>query len=173
MLHRGYVLTSSLYFVTVTHLSASQIIVMAAVMSATLLLSDIPVGVLADTVSRKWVLVAGHAFLAAGMVMTGLVTAFPLLLVTQILWALGWSFSGGADVAWLNDELNQPQQVDRVLMARARSDLTGLSIGVIAFGLLAAVIGLGSLSSLREAGSHSSGSSWRDLFRTLARVSCS
>ena len=76
--------------------------------------------------------------------MTGLVTAFPLLLDTQILWALGWSFSGGADVAWLNDELNQPQQVDRVLMARARSDLTGSSIGMIAFGLLAAVIGLGS-----------------------------
>ena len=116
---------------------------MATVMSATLLLSDIPLGVLADTVSRKWVLVAGHAFLTAGMVMTGLVTAFPLLLGTQILWALGWSFSGGADVAWLNDELNQPQQVDRVLMARARSDLTGSSIGMIAFGLLAAVIGLG------------------------------
>ena len=75
--------------------------------------------------------------------MTGLVTAFPLLLDTQILWALGWSFSGGADVAWLNDELNQPQQVDRVLMARARSDLTGSSIGMIASGLLAAVIGLG------------------------------
>jgi hypothetical protein len=51
-------------------------------MSATLLLSDIPAGAWSDAVSRKWVLVMGHGFLAAGMVMTGLVTAFGLILVT-------------------------------------------------------------------------------------------
>jgi hypothetical protein len=51
-------------------------------MSATLLLSDIPAGAWSDAVSCKWVLVMGHGFLAAGMVMTGLVTAFGLILVT-------------------------------------------------------------------------------------------
>jgi MFS transporter, DHA3 family, tetracycline resistance protein len=34
-------------------------------------------------------LVIGHLFLAAGLVMTGLVTAFPLILVTQVLWGSG------------------------------------------------------------------------------------
>ena len=58
-------------------------------------------GAWSDTFSRKWPLVAGHGFLAAGMMLTGLVTAYPLILCTQVLWGLGWAFSGGADVAWL------------------------------------------------------------------------
>ena len=95
-----------------------------------------------DTFSRKWPLVAGHGFLAAGMVMTGLVTAYPLILCTQVLWALGWACSGGADVAWVTDELGRPGQIARVLAARARWDLTGGGTGVIAFGLLGWAAGL-------------------------------
>jgi MFS family permease len=94
--HRGYVLTSGLYFVVTAHLSAAQLLILATVMSATLLLSDIPAGAWSDAIGRKRPLVIGHGFLAAGMAMTGLVTAFPLLIVTQVLLALGWAFSGGA-----------------------------------------------------------------------------
>jgi MFS transporter, DHA3 family, tetracycline resistance protein len=104
--HRGYVLTSGLYFVVDAHLSASQIVLLGTVVSATLALADIPTGVWADAIGRKWPLVIGHLFLAAGMVMTGLVTAFPLILVTQVLWGSGWAFLTGADVAWITDELD-------------------------------------------------------------------
>jgi len=100
-------------------LSASQIIGLGTVMAVTLSLSDIPAGAWSDTFSRKWPLVVGHGFLAAGMVLTGLVTAYPLILCTQVLWALGWAFSGGADAAWVTDELGRPGQIARVLAARA------------------------------------------------------
>ena len=106
--HRGYVLTSSLYFVVAAGLSAFQLLCLGAVVAVTLALADIPTGVWSDAFSRKWPLVIGHGFLAAGMVLTGVVTAFPLLVVTQVLWGLGWAFSGGADVAWLTDELDRP-----------------------------------------------------------------
>jgi MFS family permease len=86
--------------------------------------------------------VIGHGFLAAGMVMIALVTSFPLLIVTQVLWGLGWAFCGGADVAWLNDELNRPERIDRVLTARARWDLLGQSTGLVAFGVLGWAIGI-------------------------------
>src|ERR1700678_3644220 len=123
--HGGYVLTSGIYFVVNARLTASQIIGLGTVMAVTLTISDIPAGVWSDTFSRKWPLVVGHGFLAAGMVLTGLVTAYPLILCTQVLWGLGWAFSGGSDVAWLTDELGQPGQIARVLTARARWDLTG------------------------------------------------
>src|SRR5215470_2056299 len=90
--HRGYVLASGLYFVVDAHLSASQIVFLGTAVSATLVLSDIPTGVWADALGRKWPLVIGHLFLAAGMAMTGVVTAFPLIVVTQVLWGLGWAF---------------------------------------------------------------------------------
>jgi len=140
--HRGYVLVSSLYFVIDAHLSAYQLVVLGTAMSLVLLLSDVPTGVWSDTISRKWPLVTGHLFLAAGMVMTGLVTAFPLLLTTQILWGLGWGFSSGADVAWITDELDRPDRIARVLAARARWDLVGGATGMVAFGLLAWAAGL-------------------------------
>ena len=141
--HRGYVLTSGLYFVLDAHLSGYQLLVLATIMSITLVLSDVPLGVWSDVFSRKWPLVIGHGFLAAGMVMTGLVTAFPLLAATQILWGLGWAFSTGADVAWITDEFNRPGLIARVLTARARWDLMGGVIGMIAFGLLGWSVGLG------------------------------
>jgi hypothetical protein len=40
--------------------------------------------------------------------MTGLVTGFLLLVVTQVLWGVGWAFLTGADVEWITDELDHP-----------------------------------------------------------------
>ncbi len=136
MFHRGYVLTSGLYFVVTAHLTASQIVVLGTTVSLTLLLFNLPGGVWADAFSRKWALVIGQLLLSAGMVLTGLVTAFPLLVVSQVCWGLGWACLEGADVAWLNDELHDPQRIARVLTAGARWDLAGGATGMIAFGLL-------------------------------------
>jgi MFS transporter, DHA3 family, tetracycline resistance protein len=141
--HRGYVLTSSLYFVVAAHLSAAQLVLLGTVVAAALLLADVPAGVWSDTFSRKWPLVIGHGLIAAGMLLTGVVTGFGWLLVTQALWGLGWAFSSGADVAWLTDELGQPGRIARVLTARARWDLAGGAAGMIGFGVLGWAVGLG------------------------------
>jgi MFS family permease len=140
--HRGYVLTSLLYFVVNARLSASQLLLLGTVVATTLAVSDIPTGVWSDAFSRKWPLVIGHGFLAAGMAMTGVVIAFPLILVTQVLWGLGWGFSSGADVAWLTDELDRPDRTARLLTARARWDLVGGAAGMVTFGLLGWATGL-------------------------------
>jgi predicted MFS family arabinose efflux permease len=141
-LHRGYVLTSGLYFVVTAGLSGSQLLILGTAMSLTLLVSDVPAGVWSDAFSRKWPLVIGHGFLAAGMALTGAVTAFPLLVVTQVLWALGWACSIGADVAWLTDELSDPRRIAGVLTARARRDLAGGAVGMASFGALGWAAGL-------------------------------
>jgi MFS family permease len=123
-------------------LAGSELLLLGTVMSVTLLLSDVPAGVWSDAFSRKWPLVIGHGFLATGMTMTGAVTAFPLLLATQVLWGLGWAFTGGADVAWLTDELHRADRIDRLLTARARWELLGGASGMVAFGVLGWAIGL-------------------------------
>jgi MFS family permease len=135
--HRGYVLTSGLYFVVAAHLSASQLVLLGTIMSLTLVVCDIPAGVWADAIGRRWPLVIGQLLLGAGMVLTGLVTTFPLLVVTQMLWGLGWAFLNGADSAWLNDELNDPHRIARLLTVSARWDRAGGASGMIALGLLA------------------------------------
>ncbi len=142
--HRGWWLVASIYLVVVADLPASQLVFYGVAMAITMLVAEVPTGVVADAFSRKWSLVVAHLVMGSGMVMLGLVTAFPLLLATQVLWGLGWTFSSGADVAWITDELDEPDRIDRVLMARARREQFGAAAGLIAFGALAWATDLGS-----------------------------
>jgi MFS family permease len=143
VLHRGYWLVTSLYLVLVADLSAFELVLLGTVMGITMLLAEVPTGVMADTISRKWSLVVGHVLMGLGMLMTGLVTDAPLILATQVLWGLGWAFSSGADVAWITDELAQPERIARVLTRRARWELAGTATGMAVFGALAWATDLG------------------------------
>jgi MFS family permease len=152
MFHRGYVLAAFLYLVVDAHLSSSQLTLLATVMSVTVSLCDIPAGAWADAIGRRWSLVIGHVLLAAGMTMTGFVTAYALIIVTQVLWALGWAFSGGADVAWLTDEFEGPGLIDRVLAKSLRLRWVGGAVGMLAFGILGWAISLAVAIVLSGAG---------------------
>ena len=160
---RGYWLVASLYLVVVADLSPSELVLVGSGQALVVVLAEVPAGVLADTVSRKWSLVLAHVVTGTGMVLAGLVTTFPALALSQALWGLGWAFASGADVAWITDELDRPDRIDRVLAARARWELTGAAAGLVTFGALAwatdlgsavvvsglAMLGLGALVALR------------------------
>ena len=134
---RGYWIVTSLYLVIDADLSAFQLVFLGTAMELTVLVSEIPTGVMADTISRKWSIVISHLLMGAGMLTTGLVTAFPALVLAQMLWGFGWTFSSGADVAWVTDELDDPLRIDKVLTARARWQQFGAAAGMVGFGLLA------------------------------------
>ena len=137
VLHRGYWLVASLYLVVDADLSAFQLVFLGTAQGVTALLFEVPAGVMADTISRKWSLVIFHTLVGTSMVVTGLVTAFPALVVTQMVWGLGWTFASGADVAWVTDELDRPDRIAGVLAANARWGQVGAASGMVGFGLLA------------------------------------
>jgi predicted MFS family arabinose efflux permease len=135
--HRGWWLVTSLYLVVIADLPAFQLVFLGTAQNLTALVFEVPTGVMADTISRKWSVVIAHLVMGTAMLSTGLVTDFPLLVMTQMLWGLSWTFSSGADVAWLTDELDQPDRVASVLTAGARWEQVGAASGLVAFGALA------------------------------------
>jgi MFS family permease len=137
VLHRGYWLVTSLYLVVDAHLSAFQLVFLGTAQGIISLVVEVPAGVVADTISRKWALVIAHTLVGISMVITGLVTAFPALVATQLVWGVGWTFASGADVAWVTDELGRPDRIAWVLTARARWEQIGAVGGLVGFGLLA------------------------------------
>jgi len=141
--HRGWWLVTSLYLVEVADLDPFQLVFLGTAQNLTALTFEIPAGVLADTISRKRSIVVAHLLMGAGMVATGLVTSFSALVATQMLWGLSWTFSSGADVAWLTDELDRPERVAGVLTQSARWEQLGAAAGLIGFGALGWVAGLG------------------------------
>src|SRR5581483_2995339 len=142
MFHRGYVLAAFLYFVVDAHLTTAELTLLGTIVSLTQSLTDVPAGAWADAIGRRWSLVIGHLLLAAGMMMTGFVTAFPLLIMTQMVWALGWAFIAGADVAWFTDEFDGDGSVDAALAASLRMRFLGGAAGMLASGILSRAIGL-------------------------------
>lgn len=142
ILHNGWWLVTSLYLVTNGHLSPSQLVFIGVVQGIAAFLVEVPAGVIADTFSRKWSIVISHLLMGTAMLATGLVTDFNLLTATQILWGISWTFSSGADVAWITDELNQPKRIAGILTKSARAQLLGAAVGIIGIGSLAWVTSL-------------------------------
>ncbi|XVU21716.1 MFS transporter [Actinoplanes sp. CA-054009] len=141
VLHRGWWLVTSVYLVADAHLSPSRLVLIGVVQAAVTLVFEVPAGVVADTLSRRWSLVASHVLMGAAMLTTGLVDDFPAILATQALWGLSWTLASGADVAWISDELGDPAEVPPVLIRAERAQLTGTVAGLASFGGLAWLIG--------------------------------
>jgi MFS family permease len=141
--HRGYWLVTSLYLVVDADLSAFQLVFLGTAQGLTALACEVPTGVMADTISRKWSIVISHVVMGLSMLATGLVTEFPALVVTQVLWGLGWTFTSGAEVAWVTDELDRPDRIAGVLTASTRWQQLGAASGMVGFGVLAWATDLG------------------------------
>lgn len=136
-LARGWWLTTAVYLVVVAELSPVQLVLVGVSQGVTVVVAEVPAGVLADTISRRLALVVAHVVMGTGMALTGLVAGYPLIVLAQCLWGLGWAISSGADVAWITDELDRPDVIDRVLTAQGRYDLLGAPVGIVGFGVLA------------------------------------
>jgi MFS family permease len=136
LLHNGWWLVTSVYLVVDAGLSPSQLVLIGVAQGVVSVVFEIPAGVLADALSRKWSLVVSHALMGTAMLATGLVTDFGPLVATQMLWGLSWTFASGADVAWITDELDDPARISFVLLRSARAQLTGAAAGLVAVGAL-------------------------------------
>jgi hypothetical protein len=69
------------------------------------------------------------------------VPSYPVVLVAQVVWAVGYTFTSGADVAWITDEVGE--EAARPLYVRARKlgrailagTIMGAALGAIALWL--------------------------------------
>lgn len=132
----GFGLAALLYWVVDAELNPLQLVLLGTALELSVFIGEIPTGVVADTLSRKWSIVISHAVMGVGMILTGLTTAFVPLALAQMVWGVGWTFQSGADVAWITDELDEPERIDRILTAKNRWAIWGGIVGSLAVGLL-------------------------------------
>lgn len=137
ILHRGWWLVTSLYLVVEAGLSPLELVLLGTAQGLTVIVCEVPAGLIADNYSRKWSIVVSQVIMGLGMLATGLVMTFPALVVTQMIWGLSWTFASGADVAWINDELDEPEQIGPILAKAASWNQWGSAIGISGIGFLA------------------------------------
>jgi DHA3 family tetracycline resistance protein-like MFS transporter len=170
---------------TVVGMSPLQLVLVGSVLEITILLCEVPTGVIADLISRRLSIILGFARTAIAYLLQAAVPTFPVAVLGAVIWGVGVTCISGAYDAWLADELGQErlgdvllrgEQVARVaaLFGLAGSAALGslwLGLPVLVGGLLFAACALYCLVALPETNFHRAAaderSSWRKMASTL------
>ena len=129
----------AVYRVEAAGLSPLQLVLIGTTLEVTYFLFNVPTGVVADTYSRKLSVVVGVLLWGMGLALEGAFPVFGLILMSQVVMALGYTFVEGALEAWLTDEVGE-ENVGRALLRG------GQIAGVAAFVGIFASVGLATVA---------------------------
>ena len=119
-----------------------QLLLLGTAKEITILLAEIPTGVVADIRSRRQSVIIAFLVCGVAAIGAGVASSFAALVVSQVVWAFGTTFRSGAETAWFTDEVGSLDVVDRVLPRRGRAQSIGAIVGLVATAALAAATGL-------------------------------
>jgi MFS transporter, DHA3 family, tetracycline resistance protein len=120
----------AVYLVRELHLSPLQLVLMGTAMEAAVFLFEVPTGVVADTFSRRLSLVIGYLGTGAAWLAVGLVSAPWLIIALWAFWGLAYTFTSGAEQAWITDEVGV-ENVGTIFLRAARFGQAGAVVGLL------------------------------------------
>ncbi len=129
---------SALYQVISARLDPLQLVLVGTALELTVFLGEIPTGLLADLLGRKRSIAIGYAIMGIGFVIEGAAPLFWNILLAQIVWGMGYTFTSGAIEAWISDELDESDMTGVFLRGKQAENLggvMGVPLGVLG-GLL-------------------------------------
>ena len=122
-----------LYRITVAELDALQLVFLGTVYWASLLVLEVPTGVVADVYSRRLAVILATCLSGAALLIEGMFPVFWLILLGHFVGALAGALVSGAREAWISDELDGidlgPTFLRGTQFAYA-GQLAGLGVGV-------------------------------------------
>ena len=124
--------TSNLYQVSVAHLTPLQLVLIGTTLETSVFLFEIPTGVVADVYSRRLSVIIGVLLIGVGFLIEGSFPIFWAIALAQVFWGVGYTFTSGAQQAWISDEIGEENA--------APAFLRGAQVGQIG-SLLATVLG--------------------------------
>ena len=120
----------AVYLVQELHFSPLQLVLMGTAMEATVFLFEIPTGVVADTYSRRLSLIVGYLGTGVAWLLVGVVSAPWAVIALWGLWGFFYTFTSGAEQAWITDEVGM-ENVGMVFLRGARFGQAGAVVGLL------------------------------------------
>ena len=121
---------ASLYEATVANLTGPQLVLVGTTVEVTILIFEVPTGIVADAYSRRLSIIIGFFLMGLGFLVEGTFPVFGMILLTQVLWGIGYTFTSGATQAWLSDEIGE-ENANRAFLRGNQYDLAGALIGML------------------------------------------
>jgi DHA3 family tetracycline resistance protein-like MFS transporter len=126
------------YQVTVVHLNPLQLVLVGTLLETIVFIFEIPTGIVADVYSRRLSIIIGLLLIGFGFAIEGLFPVFGAVLLAQILWGLGATFTSGATQAWISDEVGEKRAGKAFIRGAQMGQIGGL-IGIGASVLLGSI----------------------------------
>lgn len=175
----------TVYYVQTVGMNPLQLVLVGTVLEGTVLLCEVPTGVLADTYSRRLSVIIGFTLIGVCYLIQGSLPLFGIIILAEIVRGVGETFLSGAESAWIADEIGE----ERVGLAYLRhsqmsriGSLAGIAIGtalatihlqlpILLGGALQIGLSLFLLVAMPETGFHpsprpSGEAPWRSMQRT-------
>src|ERR671919_1806722 len=121
---------TSLYEATVAGLTPVQLILVGTTLEVSAFVFEVPTGIVADVYSRRLSIIIGYVLTGLGFLVEGLFPVFLPIVMAQVIWGLGYTFTSGAKQAWITDEIGE-ENANKLFLSAAR------------FGSFAYLLGLG------------------------------
>lgn len=125
---------SQIYRIDTLHLNPFQLVLVGTVLETSCFLFEIPTGIVADMKSRKLSVIIGLILIGTAFALEGSIPLFATVIISQMLWGLGYTFTSGADEAWIADELGG-ENLDSVYLRGAQvgqiASFAGIAISTV------------------------------------------
>lgn len=132
---------TSLYEATIAGLTPVQLIIVGTALEISAFVFEVPTGIVADVYSRRLSIIIGYVLMGVGFLVEGLFPAFIPILLAQIIWGLGYTFTSGATQAWITDEIGE-EDANKLFLRAMR---VGLYASLLGMGL-AALVGVNNVA---------------------------
>jgi MFS transporter, DHA3 family, tetracycline resistance protein len=121
---------SQIYRIDTLQLNPLQLVLVGTVLEASCFIFEVPTGIVADIKSRKLSVIIGILLIGLAFVLEGSVPLFIAVIFSQFLWGLGYTFTSGADEAWIADEMGG-ENLESIFLKGAQVSQTASFIGII------------------------------------------
>lgn len=119
-----------IYEAEVVGLTPLQLVLVGTTLEIICFCFEIPTGVVADLYSRRLSVIIGFLLIGIGFLIEGTFPFFAAVLLTQVFWGIGATFTSGAIEAWIVDEVGE-ERVGQVFVRGAQAGQIGGVVGII------------------------------------------
>jgi MFS transporter, DHA3 family, tetracycline resistance protein len=127
----------SLYEVTVANLTPLQLVLVGTTLEVSAFVFEVPTGIVADVYSRRTSIIIGYVLMGFGFLLEGFYPFFAPILLAQVIWGLGYTFTSGATEAWITDEIGE-EPANNLFLRATQVGLTASLLGMGAAALVGA-----------------------------------
>jgi len=133
------------YHVQNVGLDPLQLILVGTSLEVSVLLFEVPTGIVADAYSRRLSIIIGLFIIGVGFIIEGLIPVFLFVALGEFIWGMGYTFTSGATQAWLTDEIGEENAGAAFLSGAQASQIASVagiivSVVVASWNIQAAIL---------------------------------